>query len=582
MTPKVPEPSRVPAPLAETPDLHGAYPRLEAQQVEALARHGTRRPTRAGDTLFREGDERYDLFVILEGLVATVEGSGPDERLIGMHGPGRFLGELGMLIGQPALYTAVVRDPGEVLVVPVERLREQVGHDPALGDLVLRAFLVRRSLLIGLGAGMRIIGSRYSQDTRRLLEFAARSRLPHRWIDLEDDPGAEALLRELGVSPQETPIVVCHGTVLLRNPSNAELARVMGLRAPSPPEGLCDLLVVGAGPAGLAAAVYGASEGLGTVAIDAIAPGGQAATSSWIENYLGFPAGISGAELAERARIQAEKFGARITAPVEATALDAEDAHHVVTLDDGTRMGARAVVIATGARYRRLPVTGLERLEGTSVFYAATQMEARMCAGDPVAVVGGGNSAGQAALFLARHASRVHLLVREADLGEHMSRYLADRIERTPGIDVRLRAEVREAVGEDALRAVVVEDGGKGERDVLDVRALFVFIGVRPHTDWLSGALALDSHGFVLTGRDAARAASADAAPLLLETSRPGVLAAGDVRAGSIKRVASAVGEGAMAVRFVHERLESRPATCPPAATGAPAPAPPAASGAPR
>jgi thioredoxin reductase (NADPH) len=564
--------SAEPVSPAETPDLYGAFPRLDPQQLGALTANGRRRRTQAGEVLYREGDRDCDFFAIAEGKVAVVEGYGGEERVIAVHGPGRFLGELGLLIGQPAFLTAVVREPGEVVVVPVDRLRQMVVDDPTLGDLILRAYLLRRSMLIELGSGFRIVGSRYSPDTRRLREFAARNRLPHRFIDLEEDRAAEELLRQLGVRPEETPVVIWRDRVL-RRPSNAELARTIGLHAPSAGELTCDLVVVGAGPAGLAAAVYGASEGLATVALDAVATGGQAGTSPRIENYLGFPAGISGSDLAERAVLQAEKFGARISVPAEAAALEQADGHHLVRLGEGTAISARTVVIATGVRYRRLAVPGVKRLEGISVHYAATLVEAQQCHNDPVAVVGGGNSAGQATVFLAQHAARVHLLVREPDLGVNMSRYLADRIEHNPRVEVSTHTEVRELLGEDRLEAVVAEDNRTGERRTVPARQLFVFIGNEPHARWLGGQLALDDGGYVLTGPDAARAtangtgpwagagAGAEADPgagrqlLLLETSRPGVFAAGDVRSGSTKRVASAVGEGAMAVRLVHEYL---------------------------
>jgi thioredoxin reductase (NADPH) len=532
-----------PGQLVETPDRDGAYPRLSEPQVAALSFHGERRPTQAGEVLFREGDEGYDFYVVLDGKVAIVDGHGrPDERLIAVHGPRRFLGELGLLTGEAAFFTAVMRAAGEVLVVPVDRLRELITQDQALGDLVLRAYLLRRELLIGLGAGFRIVGSRFSPETRRLREFAARNRLPHRWIDLEEDAGAEALLREAGVTPEETPVVIWRGEVL-RNPSNEELARAIGLPVPQAPREVCDLLVVGAGPAGLAAAVYGASEGLGTVTLDALATGGQAGTSSRIENYLGFPAGISGAELAERATIQTKKFGGRISVPAEAVGLEPHDGHYLVRLADGHEVCARTIVVATGARYRRLSVPRLDDFEADSVYYAATLMEARMCAGDPVVVVGGGNSAGQATLFLSRYATSLRLLVRGDSLTKDMSRYLADRISRTPGVEVLLNTEVRE------LEAVVAEDTRTGERRQIEANALFVFIGADPHTGWLQEQVELDGHGFVLTG-------PAAGAGLLLETSRPGILAVGDVRSGSIKRVASAVGEGSMAVRMVHEHLD--------------------------
>jgi thioredoxin reductase (NADPH) len=543
-----------PVRLPETPDLDGAFPRLSEQQLLALEAHGERRRVRQGEVLYREGDERCDFYVVLEGQVAIFEGYGGAVRVVAVHGPRRFLGELGLLTGQAAFLTAVALEPGEVLVVPVERLRELVSQDAAFGDLVLRAYLIRRSMLIELGAGFRVVGSRYSPDTRRLREFAARNRLPHRWIDLEKDKEAERLLRQLGVAPEETPVVIWRGEQVLRNPSNAELARAIGLPAPKPGGTVCDLVIVGAGPAGLAAAVYAASEGLATVTFDAIATGGQAGTSPRIENYPGFPSGISGSELTERTVIQAEKFGADINVPAEATALEQRDGHHLVRLDDGQAVEGRTVVVATGARYRKLPVPRLEEFEGTSVHYAATHVEAQLCHGDPVAVVGGGNSAGQAAVFLMKHAARVSLLIRGGDLGRSMSRYLADRIERTPGIEVLRHTEVRELVGEGALEAVVVEDNRTGSRRRLEARALFVFIGAEPHTGWLGDRLALDDRGFILTGADAVPDDGRQ--PFLLETSLPGVFAAGDVRSGSIKRVTSAVGEGAMAIRLAHEYLE--------------------------
>jgi thioredoxin reductase (NADPH) len=545
--------------LQETPDHDGAFPRLSDEQLARLAARGERRPTRAEEVLVREGEERYDFYVVLEGKVAVIDGYGEaDERLIALHGPLRFLGELGLLTGQAAFFSAVVREGGEVLVVPVERLRELITQDAALGDVVLRAYFIRRELLIGLGAGFRIIGSRFSPDTRRLREFVARNRLPHRWVELEEDASAEALLREVGVAPQETPVVLWHGEVL-RNPTNEQLARAVGLASPALERDACDLLVVGAGPAGLAASVYGASEGLDTTTLDAIATGGQAGSSSRIENYVGFPAGISGAELSERAAIQARKFGAAITIPAEAVALEPHDDHYLVRLSDDRELLARTVVIASGARYRKLPLARLKEFEGESVYYAATLMEARMCAGDRIVVVGGGNSAGQAALFLSRYAGELRLLIRGDWLGRDMSRYLAARIERSP-VEVMPGTEVCELEGDEGrLTAVTARDSRTGGRMRLPAKALFVFIGADPHTHWLQGHVALDRDGFVLTGPAAAAALPDDGGPrrpLVLETSRPGVLAAGDVRSGSIKRVASAVGEGATAVRLVHELLE--------------------------
>jgi thioredoxin reductase (NADPH) len=548
-----------PEPLAETPDLYGAFPRLSEAQIEALAAHGHRRSTQPGEVLFREGDPSCDFFVVLAGKVAIVAGYGGDEQVISVHGPGRFLGELNLLTGQTVFVTAVIREPGEVLVVPVERLRDLITGDPTLGDLILRAYLLRRSLLIELGTGFRIVGSRFAPDTRRLRELASRNRLPHRFIDLEQDQAAEALLRRLGVPPEDTPVVIWRDHVM-RNPTNAELARLLGLRRPTSDTTAHDFIIVGAGPAGLAAAVYSASEGLATVVLEAVATGGQAGTSPRIENYLGFPAGISGAEFAERAVIQAEKFGAQIIVPAEAIALEEGDGRYAVRLDDGTSVAGLTVLIATGARYRKLAVPRLEEFEGVSVFYAATPVEARTCAGGPVVVVGGGNSAGQAALYLARHATQVYLLVRGGDLRQGMSRYLADQLQRDPGVEILHRTEVRELVADGELRGVVAEDNQTGERRTLEARALFVFIGADPQVSWLGDQLALDDDGFVLTGAVLTATEGTQwppgRAPFLLETSRPGVFAAGDVRSGSVKRVTAATGEGSMAVRLVHEHLE--------------------------
>jgi thioredoxin reductase (NADPH) len=545
--------------LAETPDLTGAFPRLEEEQIAELIPEGYRRPTEAGEILYREGDPSCDFVVILTGMVKIVEGFGSgSERVISVHGPRRFLGELNLLTGQTVFVTAVVAEPGEVLVVPVDRLRQVVARKPGIGDLILRAYLLRRSWLIGLGTGLKIIGSAYSPDTRRIREFAARNRVPHRWLDLERDSAAEALMRTLGIRPEETPVVILGNNRLLRNPTNAELARVIGLSPRAVTPALCDLLVIGAGPAGLAAGVYGASEGLTTIVLDCTATGGQAGLSPRIENYLGFPSGISGSELAERAVIQANKFGAQISVPVEAIGLESRDGHHLVRLDDGTTIMSPAVLIATGAHYRRLDIPGLERFEGISVHYAATESEIRVCRGDPVAVVGGGNSAGQAAVSLSATATKVHLLLRHDDLGRDMSRYLVDQIEQNPKIEVHRNTEVRELIGGHTLEQIVVDEVTSGERTTLSVRALFVFIGADPKTGWLDSQIALDDHGFVLTGAAAASSSEGDGStPLLLETSRPGVFAAGDVRSGSVRRLASAVGEGAMSVRLVHERLQA-------------------------
>ena len=402
------------ADLPETPDTSGAFPRLNDHQMAALASVSVPRQVAPGDVLFREGEGDCDFYVIVDGKVVLTEDSAAGKKVIGVHGPRRFLGELGLLTGQKVFVSAVVAKRGEVLVVQADRLREIVTQDPVLGDVILRALIVRRSILIGVGVGFRIIGSRYSPDTRRLRDFAIRNRLPHHWIDLESDPGAEALLRRLGVEARACPIILLGPGRVLRNPSNAQLARELGLRPPPVVEKTCDLIVVGAGPAGLASAVYGASEGLDTVVVESLATGGQASTTSRIENYLGFPAGISGAELAERATLQAEKFGAQILIPGEAVALETLDGTFRVQLRDGDSLIGRAVVIASGVRYRRLSVARLEELEEASVYYAATLSEAQLCRNDPVVIVGGGNSAGQATLFLSKYVPRLTLVVARA------------------------------------------------------------------------------------------------------------------------------------------------------------------------
>ncbi|WP_263997967.1 FAD-dependent oxidoreductase [Mycobacterium yunnanensis] len=547
---------RATTPPDETPDMDGAYPRLDGHQIAILEAGGSRRSVDEGETLVCEGERSDYFFVILSGHVAisTSDDAG-GRHVIRVHGPGRFLGELGELEGQPAFYTAEVVDAGEVLVVPIERVRDLAAHDPALSDVILRAYLIRRSLLIEQGTGLRLIGSCFNPDTVRLREFLTRNRLPHKWLDVERDKHAERLLQRFGIGCQDTPVVIWAGTVL-RNPTNAELARRVGLSVPDPASAEVDVVVVGAGPAGLAAAVYGASDGLYTGALERIASGGRAGTSSRIENYLGFPAGISGSDLAERACLQAGKFGARVMVSAEAIGLDSDGEHHVIRLADDTSVAARAVVLATGVRYRRLAVPGIDRFEGNSVYYAATVQEALSCGTDPVVVVGGGNSAGQAAVFLATRVVRVSVLIRGDDPNQDMSRYLVDQILQHPRITVRTSTEVVGVDGDDELTAVVARDRRTGEQYSLDARSLFVFIGGAPNTAWLAGAVELDDHGYVATGSAALYARTGRATgrmPLTLETSRPGVFAAGDVRSGSVKRVASAVGEGSMAIRHVHE-----------------------------
>lgn len=549
----------------ESPDLKGAFPRLTDEQIAALVEVGRRRQVELGDVLYREGDGSCDFFVILSGKVQVLEESNDGAVVVGVHGPGRFLGELGLVTGQATWLTAVVCERGEVLAVPQVRLRQLVMQDKVLGDLILRALILRREILIGLGLGFRIVGSRHSPDTRRLRLFATRNRLPHHWIDLDSDAAAEDVLQNLGVAPDECPVVLLGTDRVLRNPSNSELAQAVGLTAPHDADTHFELVVIGAGPSGLAAAVYASSEGISTALLEGLATGGQAGTSSSIENYLGFPSGITGDELAERATVQALKFGAHVTVPAQATRLERRDGAFQVELAEGDPVTCQAVVIAAGVRYRRLPIPGLSRFEGTSVHYAATQVEAQMCQGSPVVLVGGGNSAGQATVMLSRHVQQLTLIVREDSLDRNMSRYLADRIARLPGVSVMTHCEVRELIGGERLDAVVVEDNVTSERRVIEARALFSFIGSEPHTAWLGGLLALDEGGYILTGADAAaaRPVSTDRdgtmrSAQMLETSMPGVFAVGDVRSGSIPRVAAAVGDGAIAIREVHESLDGR------------------------
>ncbi len=482
-----------------------------------------------------------------------------EERVITRHGPGRFLGELSLLTGQRAYLSARVVEPGEVIVVPAAAVRQLIASKPTLGDTILAAFLARRRrLLSGAAPAIRVVGSRFSPESLRVREFLARNRIPHEWLDADRDAAVEGVLREVGVAPAELPVVIASGSVL-RNPTPGALASYLGLTIESIPERCFDLVVVGAGPAGLAAAVYGASEGLRTLVVEMVAVGGQAGASSRIENYFGFPTGISGGALTQKAVVQAEKFGARLTSPCAATALRESAGHLVLHLADGTDLAGRAVIVATGAQYRRLDVPRLEDFEDNGVYYAATEMEARMCAASPVVVVGGGNSAGQAALFLAEAGSAVTLVIRNRDLDARMSRYLVDRIEADSRIDVRTSSQITGLDGERFLSAIRI--GGGDSEDVVPCAALFSFIGAEPASAWLSDTAAVDDRGFLLSDRSLSddqldeRWEAQGRRPLPFETSCPGLFVVGDVRAGSTKRVAAAVGEGSASVRSVHEYL---------------------------
>lgn len=544
--------------VPETPDRDGAFPRLDEDQLAVLRRLGHVREVEPGEVLFAAGAERCDFFVIESGAVTIVQGLGEEDRVIAVHGQHRFLGEMSLLTGQRLYLSGVVRDAGQVIQVPVEKLREVIANDKSLSDVILGAFIARRAILIDVGTGIKVIGSRFSPESRHLREFLARNRMPYQWIDLEEDDEADALLAGLSIEPDETPVVIASGGEVLRRPSSAELGRAIGLGSRGAPPALCDVVVVGAGPAGLAAALYAASEGLAVQGVEAIASGGQAGTSARIENYLGFPAGVSGSELTQRAGIQAGKFGARLAVPAGAVGLNSHPGRHEIALSNGEQATGRTIVIATGAQYRRLGVERLDEFEGGGVYYAATQAEAQLCAGDPAVIVGGGNSAGQAAMFLSRHVSHCRLMIRGGDLAKSMSRYLVDQVERNESVEVLRHSEVVELDGEHELEAVTVADTRSGERTRLDAKALFVFIGASPHTEWLEDQLATDDAGFLLTGRDLQDQSLGEyngERPLFLETSRPGIFAVGDVHSGSIKRVASAVGEGSMAVRLIHQRL---------------------------
>ena len=540
----------------------GRSPVLDAAQLEVLRSYGSEHDMAAGEVLFADGDLTYDLIVVVAGEARIIERRGqPGEMVIATYGQGQFLGEIGLLTGQRAYLSAVASTAGRVLRVPVEQVRVVMAQELVLSELILRTFLLRHSILTGLGSGLTLIGSRFDAGTRRLLEVMARNRLASTWLELEGSPVAEAMLHELDVPIGDLPIVVVPGGSLLRNPGSRELLDALGLSGPSETDltGVCDLLVVGAGPGGLAAAVYGASDGMATVLAEDTALGGQAGTSSRIENYLGFPAGLSGEELAARAALQAQKFGVRIKLASKAVSLSSDSCVHRVSFDDGDAITAKSVIIATGARYNRLPLHRLAEFEGVGVYYAATQMEAQACRADPVAVVGGGNSAGQAALFLSRSSAEVHVIIRGETLQTSMSRYLIDQIERNPRIIVTPRTQITALLGKDQLEGVELLDASRQQSTALMVRGLFVFIGAQPSTEWLAGQLAQDSHGFLLTGTNIPEAQLEDRnrLPLFLETSRPGVFAVGDVRSGSIKRAATAIGEGSMAVRLVFERLQA-------------------------
>ncbi|HEU4737487.1 MAG TPA: FAD-dependent oxidoreductase [Solirubrobacterales bacterium] len=513
---------------------------LSSSQLATLAQHGEERTAAVGEELFRIGDETYPFIAILEGEAAVLDGAGQE---IVRHGASGFLGEMNLLTGQTVFLTAVATEPMRYIAVDRAKLREVLLEDGPLSDILLSAFIQRRELLQQRqGIGIEIVGPRDSATTRQLIDFVKRQRLPYTWTDPVENAEAAQALEEL--DPDEVPLVRLPGGGEMRSPSDGELSRGLGIGLELKPREEVDLLVIGGGPAGLGAAVYGASEGLDTLVVESFGLGGQAGTSRRIENYLGFPAGITGTELTSRAVTQARKFGARTATPYRVASLEPGEERHLVRLQEGNEISARAIVIATGAEYRKLPVADLGLYEGLSIFYAAGPPEAQICGGQRVGVVGGGNSAGQAAVWLARGGALVTLLHRRADLSETMSSYLIDELDRY-GVHVRDKSEIAELHGEnDTLEAVTLTDGTR-----LPYSYLFLFLGASPCTEWLGDTVARDGKGFILTGSDA----GADG---LLETSVPRIYAAGDVRADSIKRCAIAVGEGAAVVRFVHEHLE--------------------------
>jgi len=540
-----------------------AFPTLDDAQVSEFERctNATKKLYRDGQTLISMGDRDFKFYIVKSGEVEIVDHSGDKPKTVVVHGKGQFTGDVSHLTGRSSIVSAVARGDCEVDEVSRDALRGALNQCPVLSDIILQAFIARRQLLRESPdfIGLRVIGSRYSTDTFRVRDFLAKNRALFKWIDVETDPEVDQLLKHFGMTEADTPVVALGDgdLLLLRNPSNRQLADAIGIHQPVE-EAVYDLVVVGAGPAGLAAAVYAASEGLRTVLLESIAPGGQAGSSMRIENYLGFPTGVTGAELAERAILQANKFGARLSVPTRAVHLGWEKAYAVTRLEAGETVTTKCLLIATGADYRRLDVEGCELFEGKGVYYAATLAEGKMCRGAQVVLVGGGNSAGQAAAFLAQHASKVFLLIRGDDLYKNMSSYLVHRIEQTSNIELLTNTTIRRMSGDGHLGSVEIVNQKTGQDRTVETPAVFSFIGAVPRTDWLPPEIERDARGFIRTGADVAQSPhwTSRRHPFLLETSRPGVFAAGDVRSGSVKRVASAVGEGSMVVQFVHEFLK--------------------------
>jgi thioredoxin reductase (NADPH) len=551
------------APLLNSPDpAHQAFPELTPAQLKRIRPYGKLRQVAAGEVLFEAGDSGVPVFVVLSGSLNILQPCPTDFQLLVTHRPGGFSGEYTMISGQHAMVRGQVGEAGEFVEISIENFRAMIARDAELSELFMRVFILRRLELIHHEAGnVVLLGSKHSPATLRLREFLSRNGHPYLYIDLDTDERSQYMLDHFHVRVEEIPVVICNGRNILRNPTTAELADCLGLNANVDESQVRDLIVVGAGPSGLAAAVYAASEGLDVLVIEAAAPGGQAGSSSRIENYLGFPTGISGADLAGRALAQAQKFGANMMIARNAVRLHCDRRPYQVVLDQGPSLSTRSIVLAAGAQYNKPPITNLEKFEGLGVYYGATAIEAQLCSDEEVVVVGGGNSAGQAAVFLSQNARKVYILVRSTRLSDTMSRYLIRRIEENPKIELHYQTEIVSVDGADHLECITWQDKKDGQTSVHNVRHLFIMTGASPRTEWLRGCLALDKKGFVLTGYDLDRPTLRELnwplsrPPQILETSLPGVFAVGDIRAGNVKRVASAVGEGSIAIHLVHRAL---------------------------
>jgi thioredoxin reductase (NADPH) len=543
--------------ITETPEqLDEMFPKLEDSEIAKLAAFGVERRAGPGEILFDQGDAQHGIFVVLDGSIEIVNVANRDESVLRVMDRGTFTGEVNQLSGRRSLVRCRTREASSLLEVDRANLRRIIQADAVLGEKFLRVFVMRRVYLIAHSVGDAVlIGSSHSSDTLRLRDFLTRNSHPHTYVDVEHDPDVQTVLDHFAIRVEDIPVLICRDDLVLRNPSNSEAAACFGLNAGIDEASVYDLIVVGAGPSGLAAAVYGASEGLNVLVVESHAPGGQAGSSSRIENYLGFPMGISGQELAGRAFVQAEKFGAHIAVARAARALKCAKTPYTVELDDAGSVQGRSIIVAAGARYRKLDVPNLAQFEGAGVYYGATPVEAQLCGKEEIAIVGGGNSAGQAAMFLAGSARHVHLLVRGPGLAETMSRYLIARIESCPNITLTPWTEIEALEGNGHLERIRFRNVKTGTSELHKIGHLFLMTGANPNTAWLNGCLELDDKQFIKTGADLGPEWPLPRDPHLLETSIPGIFAVGDVRAGSLKRVAAAVGEGSMAVQFVHKIL---------------------------